>query len=145
VSLFASICPFVSSTEANTVPFSLSPIGYVGEAPCCKPEGREFDSHCGHRIFFLLTSSFQSHYGPRVNSASMQNENQECYCWQKVCPPLRLTNSSPSIGRSSRKCGSLDVSQLCRFPWPETGAALPFTSSVHSTVHTIMATICGLK
>jgi hypothetical protein len=40
------------------------------------PEGREFDSRWGHWIF-QLTQSFQTHYGPGVDSASNRNEYQE--------------------------------------------------------------------
>jgi len=46
------------------------------EALRYKPEGRGFDSRWCHWNF-LLTSSFRTHYGPGVDSASKRNEYQE--------------------------------------------------------------------
>jgi len=43
---------------------------------CYKLEGRWFDPSCG---FFIDIKSFQSHYGPGVNSASNRNEYQEYF------------------------------------------------------------------
>jgi len=57
-------------------------MGYRGSTVvkvlCYKSEGRCFDSRwC--RWNFSLAESFQSHYGPGVDSASNRNEYQEYF------------------------------------------------------------------
>jgi len=42
-----------------------------------KSEGRGFDSRWWNWNFFIDIKSFQSHYGPGVDSASDRNEYQE--------------------------------------------------------------------
>ena len=50
---------------------------------CYKLEGHWFDpSRC--QLDFSLTKSFQSHYGPGVDSASNRNEHQEYFLGVKV-------------------------------------------------------------
>jgi hypothetical protein len=55
--------------------------GAVVEALRYKPEGRGIDSRWCQN--FLLTS-FRSHYGPGVDSASNRNEYQECFLGVKA-------------------------------------------------------------
>jgi hypothetical protein len=65
-------------------------IAYLVETLCYKPEGRVFDSWWGHWIF-QLTSSFQPHYYPGVDSASNRNEYQES-SWGKGRPACKADN-----------------------------------------------------
>jgi len=50
---------------------------------CYKSEGRWFDP-AGVSGFFIGIKSFQSHYGPGVDSASIRNEYQEYFLGVKA-------------------------------------------------------------
>jgi hypothetical protein len=75
-------------------------------------------------FFFQFTKSFQPHYGTEVDSACNRNEYQESSKSGRRVRPIILL---PSVGRVSRTCGILDVSQPHCLPQPVTWIILlPF-------------------
>jgi hypothetical protein len=63
--------------------------GVVVKALRYKPTGRGFDSRCCHWNFWV--TSFRSHYGRGVDSASNRNENQVYFLGAKGGRCVRLT------------------------------------------------------
>jgi hypothetical protein len=59
---------------------------------------------------FQFTESFQSHYGPGVDSASKRNEYQESSWRVRGGRHLQLITLPSSVSRFARKCGILDLS-----------------------------------
>ena len=90
-------------------------VAQLVEALRYKSEGCKFDSRWCHWNF-SLTYSFQSHYGPGVDSASNWNEYQEYFLGGKGGPVHRADNFTTfmcwlswNLGAST-SCNPLDLS-----------------------------------
>jgi hypothetical protein len=68
--------------------------GVVVKALCYKSTGCGFDSHLCHWNFWV-TYSFQSRYGPEVDTASNRNEHQVYFLGGKGGRCVRLTTLLP--------------------------------------------------
>jgi hypothetical protein len=60
-------------------------------------------------------------------TTSNRNEHQECSLGDKRGRRVISTNSQLSVSHLSTKCGSLEISQLYRPPWPVSEIASIFT------------------
>jgi len=100
--------------------------GTVVKVLCYKLEGLWFDPSLSLE-FFIEIKSFQSHYGPGVDSTSKRNEYQEYFLGVKRGRCIKLTTVPPSCA-VVMKCGNLN------FPEPSgplqacNGTALPLPS-----------------